>query len=45
VKIIILLRDPVERGFSHYLMDQRLGLVDLSYEEIVFKSSVEIIGS
>ncbi len=37
VKIIILLREPVSRGFSHYLMDYRLGLVDASFEEIVFK--------
>jgi hypothetical protein len=39
VKIIILLRDPVSRGFSHYLMDYRLGLVDLPYGEIVHKTS------
>lgn len=37
VKIIILLRDPVERAFSHYLMDYRMGLVDLSFEDIVYK--------
>lgn len=36
VKIIILLRNPLERGFSHYLMDYRLGLCDLAYEDIVF---------
>ena len=35
VKIIILLRDPVERAFSHYLMDLRLGLVDMSLESTV----------
>jgi len=39
VKIIILLRDPVSRGFSHYLMDYRLGLVNLPYEEIVYQKS------
>ncbi|MCK9372280.1 MAG: sulfotransferase [Sulfuricurvum sp.] len=38
VKIIILLRDPIERGFSHYLMDYRLGLVSLPFEAIVNKS-------
>lgn len=37
VKIIILLRNPLERGYSHYLMDFRLGLVNLTYDEIVFK--------
>ncbi|MDD4950730.1 sulfotransferase [Sulfuricurvum sp.] len=39
VKIIMLLREPVERGYSHYLMDYRLGLVSLSYDEIVNKST------
>lgn len=39
IKIIILLRNPVDRGFSHFLMDQRLGLVDLEYKDIIFKSS------
>lgn len=36
-KIIIMLRDPVERAFSHYLMDYRLGLVSESFESIVTK--------
>ncbi len=35
VKIIILLRNPVERAFSHYLMDYRMGLVDLPFEDVV----------
>ncbi len=35
VKIIILLRDPVKRGFSHWLMDQRLGWCKSSYENIL----------
>jgi len=39
VKIIILLRDPVERGFSHYLMDYKLGLVDIPYREIIHKTN------
>jgi len=39
VKIIILLRDPIERAHSHYLMDFRMGLVNLSFEEIVYKTS------
>jgi Sulfotransferase domain len=32
-KIIILLRDPVERAYSHYLMDVREGLQDLPFRE------------
>jgi len=38
-RIIIVLRNPVDRGFSHYLMDRRLGLVDLLYEDIIRKRS------
>jgi hypothetical protein len=38
-KIIIVLRNPVDRGFSHYLMDKRLGFVNISYEDIVWKNS------
>lgn len=32
-KIIIMLRDPIERAFSHYLMDYRLGLTSDTFEE------------
>lgn len=39
VKIIILLRDPVDRGFSHYLMDYKLGLVDIPFKEIIYKTN------
>ena len=38
-KIIILLRNPIERAFSHYLMDKRLGYIKVPFEEIIFKSS------
>lgn len=40
-KIIILLRDPIERGFSHYLMDLRLGLVNIPFDDIILKTSYE----
>ena len=36
-KIIIMLRNPIDRAFSHYLMDYRLGLTSKSLEE-EFKS-------
>ncbi len=39
VKIIILLRNPVERAYSHYLMDFRMGLVTLSFEDIIYKNA------
>jgi len=34
-KIIIMLRNPIERAFSHYLMDYRLGLVSDSFEDVI----------
>lgn len=42
-KIIIVLRDPINRGFSHYLMDYRLGYVDLTFDEIVHKRTDHIL--
>ena len=38
-KIIIMLRNPIDRAFSHYLMDCRLGLVSDSFEDIINKKS------
>lgn len=38
-KIIIMLRNPIDRAFSHYLMDFRLGLVSDSFENIINKTS------
>ena len=34
-KIIVLLRNPIDRAFSHYLMDLRLGLVLDDFEQII----------
>ena len=38
-KIIIVLRNPIERAYSHYLMDFRLGLVQNTFEEIIYRRS------
>ena len=38
-KIIIMLRNPIDRAFSHYLMDYRLGLVTDSFETIINNKS------
>lgn len=38
-KIIIMLRNPIDRAFSHYLMDYRLGLVSDSFKDIINKTS------
>jgi len=32
-QIIVILRDPVERAISHYLMDLRLGIVDKPFQD------------
>ena len=34
-KIIILLRNPIDRAFSHYLMDFRLGFCSENFENII----------
>lgn len=34
-KTILILRNPVRRALSHYLMDRRLGYVNFSLEEII----------
>lgn len=34
-RILILLRNPAERAFSHYLMDQKLGLAPESFERVL----------
>ena len=36
-KIIIMLRNPVDRAFSHYLMDYRLGLISENFEKVFEK--------
>jgi hypothetical protein len=36
-RIIISLRNPFERAFSHYLMDLRLGYINISFEDVVYK--------
>lgn len=38
-KIIIILRDPVERAFSHYLMDKRMGYAKKSFKEYIQDSN------
>ena len=41
-KLIIMLRDPVERAFSHYHHNVRLGLEELSFREAVAAESTRI---
>ncbi len=38
-KIIIMLRNPVDRAFSHYQMDYKLGYVNSSLEKIIFNEN------
>jgi len=39
VKIIIVLRNPVDRAYSHFLMTKRRGLEDLSFEKALKQES------
>jgi len=39
VKIIILLRDPIARAFSHYKMNVKNGIESLSFEEAIDKEN------
>lgn len=36
-KIIIILRNPVERAYSHYLMDRRIGFTNGSFSEALLQ--------
>ncbi len=38
-KIIIILRNPIERAYSHYLMDYKLGYINIPFEEVVYKKT------
>lgn len=40
-KIIIMLRNPIDRAFSHYLMDLRLGFVNNDFDEIIEKGKID----
>ena len=39
-KIIILLRNPIERAISHYLMDFRLGFCSENFEDIIAQPEI-----
>jgi hypothetical protein len=43
IRLVVLLRDPVERAFSHYLHMVRLGFETLSFEDAI-RSEPERIG-
>lgn len=36
-KIIIILRNPIRRMYSHYLMDRRMAITQLSFEDAILK--------
>ena len=40
-KIIIVLRDPKRRAYSHYLMDKKLGFVNKGFQEAITDRSEE----
>ena len=44
VKIIILLRNPVDRAYSHHQHETRLGFEKLSFEEAIEKETERLLG-
>jgi len=44
IKLIVLLRDPVERAYSHYNMEVRLGFENLSFEDAMKKENERLGG-
>jgi hypothetical protein len=44
VKLIVLLRDPVDRTYSHYQMNARKGLETLTFEEAIEKENERLAG-
>lgn len=44
VKLVVLLRDPVDRAFSHYHNNRRLGREDLTFEEAVAAEEQRLAG-
>lgn len=45
VKIVVLLRDPIERAVSHYFMTRRHGLEPLSFSESFFREKERMAAS
>jgi len=43
-KLIVLLRNPVERAYSHYHLERRYGLEDLSFEEAIEREPERLAG-
>ena len=44
VKLIVLLRDPIDRAFSHYHHEVRLGMETLSFEEALAREEERLDG-
>jgi len=44
VKLIVLLRNPVDRAYSHYYHEVRIGVEHLSFEEAIQKESERLKG-
>ncbi|MBV7269164.1 sulfotransferase family protein [Winogradskyella luteola] len=42
IKILFILRNPVDRAYSHYLMTKRRGLENLSFENAMYKEEGRI---
>lgn len=43
-KLLVLLRNPVERAYSHYHHQVRLGLEELSFEDAIEQEAARLVG-
>ena len=44
IKLLVLLRNPADRAYSHYQHNLRLGMEDLSFEEALEKEDERLAG-
>jgi hypothetical protein len=44
VKLLAILRDPIDRAYSHYQMEIRLGLEHLSFEDAIERETARLAG-
>jgi len=44
VKLIVLLRNPIDRAYSHYQMERKFGYEELSFEEAIVSEDIRLQG-
>jgi len=44
IKLIAILRNPIDRAYSHYYFEKKLGIEKLSFEEVIKEESKRLYG-